>query len=48
VSEGWEFGVAWPWQGKEQGWRIGDPMECGAAALWAYGAGLSVQCLLFF
>jgi hypothetical protein len=28
--------------------RIGDLTVCGAAALWAYGAGLGVQHQLFF
>jgi hypothetical protein len=33
---------------EEQGWRIRDPMACRAEAPWAYGAGLGVQCWLFF
>jgi hypothetical protein len=47
-SEGWEFGVAQPWWGKKQGWRIGVPMACGAVDPQAYGVGLGMQRQLFF
>jgi hypothetical protein len=45
---GGSLGKHGPGRAEEQGWKIRDPMVCGAAALWAYGAGLSIQHCLFF
>jgi hypothetical protein len=47
VLRGGSLELHGPGGAKETGQRIGDPMVCGAAALWAYRVGFGLQGWLF-